>query len=197
MCTPSLAIDAIIEVHSSRLDTSTDALEREKDWPMSRKSCLAIRGHIPSEENDLNGRDTAHSAPNVRAAKIATLKDYSSAGKKRVLLPQDISIRNHVNEPSNTVRNRIHQESSYRLRHRGVQNSASSRTPAALNISQERVFSREQTSKRSGISIVLVFRRDPPSGFAIPGGEVTQTTSKTVFFREENVLYASCSDTIF
>lgn len=173
MCTPSLAIDAIIEVHSSRPDVGTNAQEGEGDWPMSRKSCLAIRGQIPHGENDLNGQDTVKSAPLVRAAKEAALKDQFSTGKTRALGDfNDISNKIPGNMPSSTALNRIHIESSQRLRRRRIQRGLNTRALTALNSTLESGsgLMGNKKDKKSGISIVLVFRRDPPSGFAIPGG---------------------------
>lgn len=182
MCTPSLAIDAIIEIHSSRPDLGTNAHEGVTDWPISRKSCLSIRGEIPPDENNLNGQDKAKSAPLVRAAKEALLTDRFSAGKKRVLVDsRSMSNKAPVDIPSSTSTStstaldsiRIHLESSHRLRHRRMQHGLNTRAKAipSLNntLESEYRFSGSQ-KKKSGISIVLVFRRDPPSGFAIPGG---------------------------
>jgi hypothetical protein len=172
MCTPSLAIDAIIEVHSSRLDLSTNAQDGEEEWPISRKSCLAIRGQIPPGENDLNGQDTAKSAPLVRAAKDAALNDYFSTGKTRALGdPNDISNKMPVDMPSSRALSEMHLGSTHRLRRRRMQHGLTTKARPALNNTLESGSGfLSNLKKKSGISVVLVFRRDPPSGFAIPGG---------------------------
>jgi hypothetical protein len=171
MCTPSLAIDAIIEVHSSRLDLSIDAHKGEEDWPMSRKSCLAIRGQIPPGENELNGQDSAKSAPLVRAAKEAVLNNFFSAGKERTLKDStDISNKIPVDMPSIRALSTLHLGSMHRLRRRRMQHGLHTKSLPALNNTLESGSGFLSSPKKSGISIVLVFRRDPPSGFAIPGG---------------------------
>jgi hypothetical protein len=102
MCTPSLAIDAIIEVHYSKLESKSGSLsngekltgsaspQQRENQLITRKQCRSELSNIPSSKRH-EARAAAHGA---------------------------------VDSPTRNV------------------------------------------------SIVLVYRRDPPSGFAIPGGDI-------------------------
>lgn len=106
MCTPSLAIDAIIEVHESESEsesksgslyseeklTGSASLQQRENQLITRKQCRSELSNIPaSKRHEARAANAAHGAV-------------------------DSAIRN--------------------------------------------------------VSIVLVYRRDPPSGFAIPGGDI-------------------------
>jgi hypothetical protein len=104
MCTPSLAIDAIIEVHESELESKSGSLSSEEK--------LTGSASLQQRENQLITRKQCRS------------------------------------ELSNIPASKRHEAHAANTAHGAVD------------------------SANRNVSIVLVYRRDPPSGFAIPGGDI-------------------------
>lgn len=104
MCTPSLAIDAIIEVHYSESESKSVSLSREEK--------LTGSASLQQRENRLITRKQCRA------------------------------------EMSNISASKRHEARAANTAHRAVD------------------------SANRNVSIVLVYRRDPPSGFAIPGGDI-------------------------
>lgn len=111
MCTPSLAIDAIIEVHEPESESESEPR------PGFNLGAEKLRGYTPFQrrENQLITRKQCR----------AELSNITSPKRHKALA-------------TNTAHNFVD------------------------NINKN-------------VSIVLVFRRDPPSGFAIPGGDSIMT----------------------
>ena len=104
MCTPSLAIDAIIEVHGSESESKSGFLASEEK--------LTGSASLQQRENQLITRKQCR----------AEFSDNPSS-------------KRHEARAANTAHGAV-------------------------------------DSANRNVSIVLVYRRDPPSGFAIPGGDI-------------------------
>lgn len=225
MCTPSLAIDAIIEVHHTNHKTRTTELQK-----ISRKECFsALKGRFPGDGVKLTGfysedstasavrlrasaalrkekgssysninarnllQDHAHLSPDSSGdAGTATIDSTSRALKSKRsengemflgsvpnrnssgTLPLGTWDRNTQNSRDRSDRNKDNSRDKDRDRDGdgdtdGDRNG--DRHSKYRSTDRDRDRDSRDRGSDSNISLVLVFRRDPPSGFAIPGGD--------------------------
>lgn len=185
MCTPSLAIDAIIEVHDQHFGSDGES-SFQKEQRYSARECMELRG-VGGDTGLLHSKFlTTKSAADVRLAANTALRESARMLQARC--------SNSTSKLSNTS-NQLH--CATRATERSLRSVRGSKRFAKgkSSLPGEQGYSRgnstrkgnkalskesnssnrdgDSDSSKSNVRLVLVFRRDPPAGFAIPGGDTS------------------------
>ena len=201
MCTPSLAIDAIIEIHH---DDEGEINHSEK---IKSKDTKSFNDHYDADSSNLqkvisNMGVSSGGVPAVSTAAIRTVSGHSSHKTKKKYEKEILPIKdlygNHdqrrLNGKNGNKKDFTNLEdqpdkdtiypfvndlnvrilSSNNLIH-GLQtrNMKNNLTNGKDNMNGNKKYrdEKKKRDKNQNISIVLVYRGAPPAGYAIPGGE--------------------------
>lgn len=181
MCTPSLAIDAIIEVHDQQFG-SGGVSSYQKEQRYSARECLALRGVGEDAGLPHSNFLTTKSAADVRLAANSALRNSGRMLQNgyRVISSNFSELLNQLPCGTRTTGRSLR---GVRAGKRSGKVKSSSHGSAQRysrsNSTNEvdEIFSKGSNSSnahgsKSNIKLVLVFRRDPPAGYALPGGQL-------------------------
>lgn len=181
MCTPSLAIDAIIEVHDQQFG-SGGMSSYQKEQRFSAGECMKLRG-VGGDTGLLHSNFlNTKSAADVRLAANTALRGsgrvlqarcWNSTSNTSTLPNEWHSVTRAANRTLSGIRGgkRTRGKSSLLGGDLRYNRSNSTRKGNKALAAGSDKNNGEGDGSKSNVRLVLVFRRDPPAGFAIPGGE--------------------------